>query len=112
MLQQINHGISTGALFLLVGVLYERRHTRLISEFGGLSTPMPNFAAIYLIISLSSLGMPLLNGFIGEFTILAGRIRGEQSLGRLGLAWHRAGRRVSAVALSARDVRPGHHEVQ
>src|SRR2546429_9961405 len=71
-IQQINHGISTGALFLIIGVLYERRHTRLISEFGGLSTPMPNFAAIYLIISLSSLGMPLLNGFIGEFTILQG----------------------------------------
>jgi NADH-quinone oxidoreductase subunit M len=71
-LQQVNHGISTGALFLIVGVLYERRHTRLISEFGGLATPMPNFAAIYLIVSLSSLGMPLLNGFIGEFTILEG----------------------------------------
>jgi len=71
-LQQINHGISTGALFLIVGVLYERRHTRLISEFGGLATPMPTFAAIYLIISLSSLGMPLLNGFIGEVTILQG----------------------------------------
>jgi len=71
-LQQINHGISTGALFLIVGMLYERRHTRLISEFGGLSTPMPNFAAVYLIVSLSSLGMPLLNGFIGEFTILRG----------------------------------------
>src|SRR5881275_3290656 len=71
-LQQINHGISTGALFLIVGVLYERRHTRLISEFGGLATPMPNFAAVYLIVSLSSLGMPLLNGFIGEFTILQG----------------------------------------
>src|SRR4029077_11653505 len=71
-IQQVNHGISTGALFLIVGVLYERRHTRLISEFGGLSTPMPNFAAIYLIITLSSLGMPLLNGFIGEFTILQG----------------------------------------
>jgi NADH-quinone oxidoreductase subunit M len=71
-LQQINHGISTGALFLLVGMLYERRHTRLISEFGGLATPMPNFAAIYLIITLSSLGMPILNGFIGEFTILQG----------------------------------------
>src|SRR5208337_2394821 len=71
-LQQVNHGISTGALFLLVGFLYERRHTRLISEFGGLATPMPHFAAIYLIISLSSLGMPLLNGFIGEFTILQG----------------------------------------
>jgi NADH-quinone oxidoreductase subunit M len=71
-IQQINHGISTGALFLIVGVLYERRHTRLISEFGGLSTPMPNFAALYLIITLSSLGMPLLNGFVGEFTILRG----------------------------------------
>src|SRR5712664_265463 len=71
-LQQINHGISTGALFLIVGMLYERRHIRLISEFGVLATPMPNFAAIYLIISLSSLGMPLLNGFIGEFTILQG----------------------------------------
>jgi NADH-quinone oxidoreductase subunit M len=71
-LQQVNHGISTGALFLIVGVLYERRHTRLISEFGGLSTPMPNYAAIYLIITLSSLGMPLLNGFIGEFLILRG----------------------------------------
>ena len=71
-LQQINHGISTGALFLIVGVLYERRHTRMISDFGGLATPMPNLAAIYLIISLSSLGMPILNGFIGEATILLG----------------------------------------
>jgi NADH-quinone oxidoreductase subunit M len=71
-LQQVNHGISIGALFLIVGVLEERRHTRLISEFGGLATSMPNFAAIYLIVSLSSLGMPLLNGFIGEFAILQG----------------------------------------
>jgi NADH-quinone oxidoreductase subunit M len=82
-IQQINHGISTGALFLIVGVLYERRHTRLISEFGGLSTPMPNFAAIYLIISLSSLGMPLLNGFIGEFTIL----RGAFEVNKIWAAW-------------------------
>jgi NADH-quinone oxidoreductase subunit M len=71
-IQQVNHGISTGALFLIVGVLYERRHTRLISEYGGLSTPMPNFAAVYMIATLSSLGLPLLNGFIGEFTILSG----------------------------------------
>src|SRR5258708_38027950 len=55
-IQPINHGLSTGALFLIVGVLYERRHTRLISEYGGLSTPMPNFAAIYMIATLSSLG--------------------------------------------------------
>jgi NADH-quinone oxidoreductase subunit M len=71
-IQQINHGLSTGALFLIIGVLYERRHTRLISDFGGLSTPMPNFAAIYMIATLSSLGLPLLNGFIGEFVILRG----------------------------------------
>jgi NADH-quinone oxidoreductase subunit M len=71
-IQQINHGLSTGMLFLIVGVLYERRHTRLISEYGGISTPMPNFAAVYLIASLSSLGMPVLNGFIGEFVILQG----------------------------------------
>jgi NADH-quinone oxidoreductase subunit M len=71
-LQQINHGISAGAILLIIGALYERRHTGMISEFGGLATPMPNLAAIYLIMSLSSLGMPLLNGFIGEFAILQG----------------------------------------
>ena len=71
-IQQINHGISTGGLFLIIGMLYERRHTRLISEFGGLATPMPNFSAVYMIMTLSSLGLPLLNGFIGEFTILRG----------------------------------------
>jgi NADH-quinone oxidoreductase subunit M len=71
-LQQINHGISTGALFLLFGVLYERRHTRLISDFGGLAAPMPNYAAIYLIMTLSALGLPLLGNFVGEITILQG----------------------------------------
>jgi NADH-quinone oxidoreductase subunit M len=71
-LQQINHGISTGALFLIVGVLYERRHTREIAEYGGISNIMPWYAAITLIMFLSSMGLPLLNGFIGEFTILQG----------------------------------------
>jgi len=71
-LQQINHGISTGALFLIVGVLYERRHTRAIAEYGGISNIMPWYAAITLIMFLSSMGLPLLNGFIGEFTILQG----------------------------------------
>ncbi len=71
-LQQINHGISTGALFLIVGVLYERRHTREISEYGGISNVMPWYAAVTLIMFLSSMGLPLLNGFIGEFTILQG----------------------------------------
>jgi NADH-quinone oxidoreductase subunit M len=71
-LQMINHGISTGALFLIVGILYERRHTRLISEFGGLSARMPVYAAVFLIITMSSIGLPGLNGFIGEFMILMG----------------------------------------
>ncbi|MGZ4821420.1 MAG: complex I subunit 4 family protein [Terriglobales bacterium] len=71
-LQQINHGISTGALFLIVGVLYERRHTREISEYGGISNVMPVYATITMIMFLSSMGLPLLNGFIGEFTILQG----------------------------------------
>ncbi|HET7437317.1 MAG TPA: NADH-quinone oxidoreductase subunit M [Thermoanaerobaculia bacterium] len=71
-LQMINHGISTGALFLLVGVIYERRHTRLISEYGGLAKQMPMYATLFLIAALSSMGLPALNGFIGEFTILLG----------------------------------------
>jgi NADH-quinone oxidoreductase subunit M len=72
MLQMINHGLSTGALFLIVGLVYERRHTRAISEFGGLSKVMPVFAVFFLIATLSSIGLPGLNGFIGEFSILAG----------------------------------------
>jgi NADH-quinone oxidoreductase subunit M len=71
-LQMINHGISTGALFLLVGIVYERRHTRMIAEYGGLAKQMPLYATYFLIIALSSMGLPLLNGFIGEFTILQG----------------------------------------
>jgi NADH-quinone oxidoreductase subunit M len=71
-LQQINHGISTGALFLIVGILYERRHTREISEYGGISNVMPVYATITMIMFLSSMGLPLLNGFVGEFSILQG----------------------------------------
>jgi NADH-quinone oxidoreductase subunit M len=70
--QMLNHGVSTGALFVLVGTLYDRRHTHLISEYGGLATPMPVLAALYLFVSLSSAGLPMLNGFVGEFLILAG----------------------------------------
>ncbi len=72
MIQMINHGISTGALFLIVGFLYERRHTRLISEFGGLAGKMPVFATIFLIITFSSIGLPGTNGFVGEFLALMG----------------------------------------
>ena len=71
-LQQLNHGISTGALFLLVGVVYERRHTREIAEYSGLSKVMPVYAAVFLLMTLSSIGLPALNGFIGELLILQG----------------------------------------
>jgi NADH-quinone oxidoreductase subunit M len=70
--QMLNHGVSTGALFLLAGMLYDRRHTHLIREFGGLGTPMPVFSALLLFVCLSSLGLPMLNGFVGEFLILVG----------------------------------------
>lgn len=68
----INHGLSTGALFLIVGMIYERRHTREIAEFGGLAKVMPVYAAFFMIFMLSSIGLPGLNGFVGEFLILTG----------------------------------------
>ncbi|HEX9869551.1 MAG TPA: NADH-quinone oxidoreductase subunit M [Candidatus Tectomicrobia bacterium] len=71
-LQMVNHGLSTGALFLLVGMLYDRRHTRLIADFGGITKVMPIFAAFFLVVSLSSIGLPGLNGFVGEFLALLG----------------------------------------
>lgn len=70
--QMLNHGVSTGALFLLVGILYERRHTRLIAEYGGLSSVMPVFAFVFMVVTFSSVGLPGLNGFVGEFLILMG----------------------------------------
>lgn len=74
-LQMINHGLSTGALFLLVGMIYERTHTRLIADYGGLAKRLPVFTAFFLIVMLSSIGLPGLNGFVGEFTILLGVLR-------------------------------------
>ena len=71
-LQMVNHGISTGALFLLVGWIYDRRHTRLIAELGGLQKPAPVFAAVFMVVMLSSIGLPGLNGFVGEFLALLG----------------------------------------
>jgi NADH-quinone oxidoreductase subunit M len=79
-LQMINHGLSTGALFLLVGMIYERRHTRDMDAFGGLWKVMPVYGALTLIITLSSMGLPGLNGFVGEFTILLGAF-GSQAIG-------------------------------
>ena len=94
-LQQINHGISTGALFLIVGILYERRHTREISEYGGISNVMPIYATITMIMFLSSMGLPLLNGFIGEFTILQGAFMEN----RAWAAWSVAGVILAAAYL-------------
>jgi NADH-quinone oxidoreductase subunit M len=91
-LQQINHGISTGALFLIVGILYERRHTREISEYGGISTVMPVYATITLIMFLSSMGLPLLNGFVGEYYIM---------LGTFMVSWRWAAWAVPGVVLAA-----------
>jgi NADH-quinone oxidoreductase subunit M len=73
--QMIGHGLSTGALFLLVGMIYERRHTRLIAEFGGLWKQMPRYAVCFLVIMLASVGLPGLNGFVGEFLIMLGAFR-------------------------------------
>jgi NADH-quinone oxidoreductase subunit M len=72
MLQMLNHGVSTGALFLIVGFIYERRHTRLITDFGGLSKQMPIFATMFMIVTFSSIGLPGTNGFVGEFLVLIG----------------------------------------
>jgi NADH-quinone oxidoreductase subunit M len=86
--QMISHGVSTGALFLLVGILYERRHTREIADYGGLARQVPVLAAAFLIVTLSSIGLPGTNGFVGEFLILSGtwlsRIRGPAVLATLG----------------------------
>jgi NADH-quinone oxidoreductase subunit M len=70
--QMLNHGISTGALFLLVGFIYERRHTRAISEFGGIASVMPIYTTIFVITTMSSIGLPFLNGFVGEFLTMVG----------------------------------------
>jgi NADH-quinone oxidoreductase subunit M len=88
--QMLNHGVSTGALFMLVGILYERRHTFEISEFGGLATPMPIYATFFMVIMLSSMGLPLLNGFVGEFLVLSGAFQAKALHGILaatGVIW-------------------------
>ncbi|AKT39901.1 complex I subunit 4 family protein [Chondromyces crocatus] len=88
-LQMVNHGISTGALFLLVGVIYDRRHTRLIAEFGGIAKVMPIYAALFVVVTFSSIGVPGTNGFVGEFMVIIGtatskaldRFAGIQTIG-------------------------------
>jgi NADH-quinone oxidoreductase subunit M len=97
MLQMLNHGISTGALFLLVGMLYDRAHTRKISDFGGVATRMPIFTAFFLIVTLSSIGLPLTNGFMGEFLILNGTFVSGFAWGRLAASVASVGVLLSAV---------------
>ena len=106
-LQMVNHGLSTGALFLMVGMLYERRHTRLLSDFGGLWASVPVFCFFFLVVALSSVGLPGLNGFVGEFLILVGTYRSTPLfavLGTVGVilaAWYllHAFRKVAQGAL-------------
>jgi len=80
MLQMLNHGVSTGALFLIVGFIYERRHTRMISDFGGLAKQMPVFATIFMIVTFSSIGLPGTNGFVGEFLVLIGAFESKMRI--------------------------------
>jgi NADH-quinone oxidoreductase subunit M len=95
-LQMVNHGLSTGALFLIVGMIYERRHTREIDAFGGIWKVMPVFGALTLVVTLSSMGLPGLNGFVGEFTILLGSF-GSTAIGS---PWY-AGLAAGGVILAA-----------
>jgi len=83
-IQMINHGVSTGALFLLVGMIYERRHTRLIEDFGGLAHVMPWYAVGFMIVALSSIGLPGTNGFVGEFLILLGMFKTNMTFAIIG----------------------------
>ena len=93
-LQSVNHGLSTGALFLMVGMIYDRRHTRLLSEFGGLWKQVPVWSAFFIIVALASAGLPGLNGFVGEFTILIGAFKANPwwavfaTLGVIFAAWY------------------------
>ncbi len=105
--QMLNHGVSTGGLFLIVGMLSDRRHTRLIAEFGGLKKVMPRLVAVFLIVTLSSIGLPGLNGFVGEFLILLGAFRWDPRAGGV-----RGDRRdpvgdLHALDVPARELRAG-----
>ena len=105
--QMLNHGISTGALFLCVGMLYDRRHTHEIKEYGGLATPMPVLMAFFLFVALSSLALPPLNGFIGEFLILVGVFLTNHAWA----AWATSGSVLSAIYLLWAYQRVGFGEV-
>jgi NADH-quinone oxidoreductase subunit M len=97
-LQMLNHGVSSGALFLLVGVIYDRRHTRMVRDFGGLAKVMPIYAAVFIIVTMSSIGVPGTNGFVGEFMVVMGTFV-SQTLG--GQAKLQAGLASAGVILAA-----------
>ena len=107
-LQMINHGLSTGGLFLLVGIIYERRHTRMIADYGGLAKVMPIYATLFMIITMSSIGLPPLNGFIGEFTILVGAFNRSTTWAVLARHRHRARRGLHALDVPAGLLRRDH----
>jgi NADH-quinone oxidoreductase subunit M len=91
--QMLNHGVSTGALFMMLGYIYDRRHNYEIKQFGGLATPMPVFATLFLLVTLSSIGLPLMNGFVGEFLVLSGAFQAQALYGVLaasGVIWSAA----------------------
>ncbi len=97
--QMLAHGIATGGLFLCVGIIYDRRHTRQIAEFGGVATPMPQYSTLFVIVALASLGLPLLNGFIGEFLILLGTFTSAVPYAKLFAVLGATGVILSAVYL-------------
>ena len=101
----LNHGISTGALFLLVGILYERRHSLEIADYGGVATVAPWLSTAFLITTLASIGLPTLNNFVGEFLVLQGAAHRQLHLGRVGLARRDPLRLLHAVDVPARVLR-------
>ena len=105
--QMLNHGISTGALFLLVGLLYERRHSLAIADYGGVATAAPWLSTAFLITTLASIGLPLLNNFVGEFLVLQGAAAGQFQLDRLGRHRRDPLRLLHAVDVPARLLRRG-----
>ena len=108
-LQMVSHGILTGALFMMVGFFYDRTHTRMISDYGGMAKPMPVAAAFFSLFVLGSLGLPGLSGFVGEFLVLVGVFQYAKVFAVIISIGHRAGRRLPAVDVPAHHV-PGANE--
>ena len=106
--QMLSHGIVSGALFLVVGVVYDRIHTREIARYGGLADRMPLYALTFMIFTMASVGLPGTSGFVGEFLVIVGALQVNFWLALLGATGHDPRRRLHAVSLSPRDLRPPH----